>query len=36
MNKGFFVFAAGVILGFCLIQGLAYAQNHYFWAMFYR
>lgn len=36
MKSGYLVFAVGVLIGFCLIQGLAYAQNHYFWAIFYR
>lgn len=36
MKRGFLVFVLGVLLGFCLVQGLAYAQNNYFWAIFYK
>lgn len=35
-KSGFLVFAVGVVLGFCLVQGLAYAQNNYIWAIFYK
>ncbi len=36
MKRGFFVFAAGVLIGYCLVQGMALLQSQYLWALFYR
>ncbi len=36
MKSGFLTFATGVIIGYCVIQGLAFFQSHYLWAIFYR
>ena len=26
----------GIVIGYCLVQGLAYIQSHYLWALFYQ
>ena len=36
MKQGLFRFTTGIMLGYCLVQGLAYAQSHYLWALFYK
>ena len=36
MIKSIFVFGVGVFLGYSLVQGLAYFQQHYLWALFYH
>lgn len=36
MNRGFALFMAGILIGYCLVQGMAYFQNHYLWTVFYR
>lgn len=36
MKRGAIRFGAGVAIGYCLVQGLAYLNQHYFWALFYR
>lgn len=36
MKRSFLVFTAGVLIGYCLIQGVAFFQNSYLWAVFYR
>ena len=34
--KDFLVFSLGVTLGYLLVQGLAFVQNHYAWVLFYH
>lgn len=34
--KDFLVFVLGIAIGFCLVQGLAFVQQNYVWALFYR
>ena len=36
MKREVILFTVGVAIGYCLVQGLAYLNQHYFWALFYR
>ncbi len=36
MKQGVFRLMTGIMLGYCLAQGLVYAQSHYLWTFFYR
>ncbi len=36
MKNGFFRFIAGVVLGYCLVQGVTFLNANYLWALFYR
>ncbi len=36
MKREFLMMATGIVIGYCLVQGLAYIQNHYLWTFFYR
>jgi hypothetical protein len=36
MKSGPFRFVAGVLIGYCLMQGLTYVNSHYLWTLFYR
>lgn len=36
MKKDFFVFTIGLMLGYLLVQGVAFVQNNYLWAIFYH
>lgn len=30
------LFAVGIVLGYCLVQGLSYLSQNFLWALFYR
>ncbi len=34
--KGFLKFTTGMMLGFCIVQGFAYLNQHYLWTLFYH
>ncbi len=34
--KGFWMFAGGLMIGFCLVQGVAYLNQYYLWVLFYH
>lgn len=36
MKAGAFRFVAGVLIGYCLMQGFAYVNTNYLWTIFYR
>lgn len=36
MKNGIVRFATGIAIGYVFIQGLAYLNTHYLWALFYR
>ena len=36
MKKEFLMLAVGIMVGYCLVQGLSYFQQHYLWTVFYR
>ena len=36
LNQGAVRFLVGMAIGYCVVQGVAYANQHYFWAFFYR
>ncbi len=36
MKREFLMLVLGITLGYCLVHGLAYVQQHYLWAIFYR
>ena len=36
MKNGIVRFTTGFVLGYCLMQGLAYVNTHYLWTLFYR
>lgn len=36
MKRQALSFVSGVLLGYCLIQGIAFINSHYLWVLFYR
>ena len=36
MKNEFALLMLGIVIGYCLVQGLAYAQHQYLWALFYH
>lgn len=36
MKRDMTLFMVGIVLGYCLVQGLSYLNHHYLWALFYR
>lgn len=35
-RRGFLMFSAGITMGYLLVQGAAYLQQHYLWTLFYH
>ena len=35
-NRGVWLFTAGITMGYLLVQGAAYLQQHYLWTLFYH
>ncbi len=36
MKREIFMFGIGVAIGYGLVQGITYINQHYFWTLFYR
>jgi hypothetical protein len=36
MKREFLTTMVGVLIGYALVQGLSYVQQHYLWTFFYR
>jgi len=36
MKRDALMFAAGILIGYCLVQGFTYLQSNYLWALFYH
>jgi len=36
MKRGFFMFMLGMTLGYLMVQGMTYLNQHYLWAFFYQ
>lgn len=35
-HKDFLMLVTGIMLGYVLVQGLAFVNSHYLWVLFYR